>query len=515
MRAKEKKAQGMLRPLVGLIALAFVLGAGPAAAAEDGDLKDYEIRNAVDDQLIGDPATPADRIDVSVVEGIATLSGSVGNVLAKDRAERIAETVKGVRGVVNDIDVTAPFRYDEVVAEDVENALRWNAATESWEISVSVKDGIATLAGVADSWQEKELAAKVAKGVRGVKGIDNEIVVEYQSERSDAEIEKEVRQALRWDAYVDDGLIDVSVKDGKVTLTGEVGSVAEKKEAAYEAWVAGVKAVDNGGLDVKWWARNDKLRRDKYAPKSDAEIEDAVRDAFLYDPRVNRFRIDVGVDNGYATLRGEVENLEAKRAAARDARNVLGVWSVKNRIKVRSDMPADAVIERRIENALMLDPYIERYDITVSVVDGEAHLYGDVDSTFEKTLADDVAARQEGVVEVKNFLTVNDPDAAPYNPYTDYGYPYDYDWYAPPNVTASKTDKAIAEDIRSELFWSPFVDRDDVNVSVDNGVATLTGTVDSWSEREAAMENAWEGGATAVDNDLIVKYYGPAAGGAS
>jgi len=42
-------------------------------------------------------------------------------------------------------------------------------------------------------------------------------------------------------------------------------------------------------------------------------------------------------------------------------------------------------------------------------------------------------------------------------------------------------------------------------VKVENGVATLTGTVDSWSEYRAATENAYEGGASSVKNELKIK----------
>jgi osmotically-inducible protein OsmY len=46
------------------------------------------------------------------------------------------------------------------------------------------------------------------------------------------------------------------------------------------------------------------------------------------------------------------------------------------------------------------------------------------------------------------------------------------------------------------------VDSEQITVTVDDGVATLTGTVDSYTEMEAAVENAYEGGAVWVDNDL-------------
>jgi osmotically-inducible protein OsmY len=49
------------------------------------------------------------------------------------------------------------------------------------------------------------------------------------------------------------------------------------------------------------------------------------------------------------------------------------------------------------------------------------------------------------------------------------------------------------------------VDSDDVTVTVRDGKAILTGAVQSWSEFEAAEENAFEGGAVWVYNDLLVR----------
>lgn len=59
-------------------------------------------------------------------------------------------------------------------------------------------------------------------------------------------------------------------------------------------------------------------------------------------------------------------------------------------------------------------------------------------------------------------------------------------------------------DIEDELFWSPFVDADEVEVSVEDGVATLTGQVDSWTKRNVASGHALEGGALRVVNRLEV-----------
>jgi osmotically-inducible protein OsmY len=89
----------------------------------------------------------------------------------------------------------------------------------------------------------------------------------------------------------------------------------------------------------------------------------------------------------------------------------------------------------------------------------------------------------------------------------DEGRAPDFDWYYfEPEVTM-KRDGEIKEEIKDELFWSPFVDADQVFVRVEEGVATLTGTVDSWTEYNAATENAYEGGATKVNNQLAAANY--------
>jgi osmotically-inducible protein OsmY len=220
---------------------------------------------------------------------------------------------------------------------------------------------------------------------------------------------------------------------------------------------------------------------------SDEKVKQAINDAFLYDPRVWHFQIDVDVNNGSVTLTGTVNNLKAKKAAEENAQNTVGVWQVKNHIRVRpKDDWKDSEISENVRESLSLDPYIDRYDVIVSAYNGKVYLYGVVDTYFERYRAEDIASRVKGVVEVQNNLQVD---------------------YTPSLSTETwKPDWQIEEDIRSELFWSPFVDSDEVIVNVEDGVATLTGTVDTWSERQDATENAFEGGAVRVVNNLDVEY---------
>jgi osmotically-inducible protein OsmY len=96
-----------------------------------------------------------------------------------------------------------------------------------------------------------------------------------------------------------------------------------------------------------------------------------------------------------------------------------------------------------------------------------------------KDQAEDAAAGVQGVVEVQNNLTV------------------DYE-------ITTKTDAEIKEDVEDQMWWSPFVDSDDITVEVHEGVATLWGTVEDWDEYQAAKENAREGGATSVISKLEI-----------
>jgi len=485
------------------------LTAIPAGAAKP-PLTDRSITDAVEDELLMDTVVPSHRIDVTTTDGIVTLSGSVDNILDKERAARIARIVRGVRAVVNQIRVDPSLlRTDWQIREDVEDALRTDPATDSYEIDVKVKDNVVTLSGTVDSWQEKDLCEKVAKGVEGVKGMNNNIVVVWREKRTDYEIKQEVKKALRWDAFVDDALIDVKVEAGKVMLSGIVGSAAEKHWASIDAYVLGVKSVDDSGLEVERWARDEDLKGKKYVKKSEKEIEDAITDALLIDPRVSSFEVtpEVADDGTTVILRGTVDNLKARRAAARDARNTVGVREVDNRIKVRPKMLlSDQKIEEKVKRALLRDPYVESNAITVEVTNGVVELYGTVDTYFEKSQADEAASRVNGVVLVDNGLIVR-KDYGPFirQPYVDEPYTADYEWYDYRPRFPIKSDRQIRRDIEEELFWSPFVDADEVNVAVDNGEATLTGTVDSWSEYNAAANNAYDGGAVYVDNDLAVR----------
>ena len=172
-------------------------------------------------------------------------------------------------------------------------------------------------------------------GVKGVKEVRNDVTINYLAKRTDAEIAADVKARLQWDIWINGGLINPVVKDGKVTLTGTIGSAISKSRAFDDAWVNGVTSVDDSGLKIEPQARNGAHRKFKDAIRSDSEIKQAVQAALRLDPRVSAFSPDVTVEDGVVILGGNVGNLKAKTSAEQDAKNIVGVWRVDNFLKVR------------------------------------------------------------------------------------------------------------------------------------------------------------------------------------
>jgi osmotically-inducible protein OsmY len=478
------------------------------ADAPPEPLSDDAIADAIERELLMDRSVSTDSVEVVSRKGMVELSGTVDNLLARDRATRLAEVVKGVRGVQNRITVVpATPRDDQALRQDIETALVADPALATHSIGVTVEKGVATLTGSVDSWAARELAAYVAKGVKGVVELRSRVDVAPAIGRSDHEIENEIAQRLRWDALVHAGAIDIAVENGKVRLGGSVGSAAERTRAFEDAWVAGVSAVDHADLQVKWWTRDAAPGSEIYVVKSDEAIEQAIRDAARHDPRVRTVRLEPESTAGMVLLRGTVDNLKARQAAEQLARTTMGVVAVKNYIKVSMKQPLEsAALADAVHRALARNPITERYEVQLAADQGVVTLRGAVDHYFEKVEAQNVAESVRGVVEVDNQLDVrNTLHAFVYDPYLYPYYPQPSDaWshYIP--TTQVHADAQIRQAIETELSWSPHVDPEAITVSVISGRATLTGTVESWRERQAATDNAFEGGAIAVINRLGV-----------
>ncbi len=467
--------------LIMIISLLFGGCTEPMTEREDV-VTDAAITQAIMVDLSWSEAVPAHEIEVETVDGIVTLSGTINNLLAKQRAEEVVRSVRGVRSIVNNITVLPSMRPADEIKADVDTALAINPATENYGIDIRVAGDTVRLSGTVKSWPAKRLAEDVAAGVRGVTAIENELVVTYAEARPDEEIREDIFGQLTADVWVDEDLIDVAVENGKVILSGVVGSASARRHAIDDAWVAGVRDVDAYTLNVELWRYDSLQRAREYVYHTDSEVQSAIHDAFRYDPRIqDEEEVTVSVDNGVARLTGIAEDLQTKRAAEDDALNTIGVWEVINELKVEGQEPTEEEqLALRVRSALPRDPYIDPNDVNVTASGATITLTGRVETSFERQQAEDVAANVSGVIAVMNDLE------------------YDYTW-------VPIADEQIKENVENQLFWSPLVDEDEIQISVADGVVTLSGAVNSWREWRMAEKNAYEGGAKDVDNQLQLR----------
>ena len=447
------------------------------------ELSDRVIQLAVEDELLRSAAVDGHSLDVDVADSVVTLSGRLNNILAEQIAVGLAERIRGVESVVDEIEIVVDRRDNAELKKDVLAALQADPVTHELKFDVATADGIVTLSGTVPSYGLKMLASEVAMGAKGVSELKNELLVDSKKKPTDDELEKEIRELYLFTALLDDVQLKVDVKETVVVLNGTVTSSFQKSYAEDLAWRAGARDVDVRGIDVNWRHTNPLLRSQRYETATDEEILAAVQRAFNHDPRVLSFSPVIQVDHGVVTLSGEVSHLTAKRAAERDALQTIGVRRVKNNIRTRwPDQPTtDAQIADFTRQALARDPYVEKHNIIVECENAHASLYGYVDTDFEKEHAVWTTSCQKGVVHVNDYLAVRK------------------NW-------VPKSDAAIQADLNDKLAYA-FVDPDNqVTAKVVDGVAILQGTVDTWMMWQTAMDQAVAAGARRPHNLVEVRY---------
>ena len=215
--------------------------------------------------------------------------------------------------------------------------------------------------------------------------------------KTNAELQKDVQDAIKWQPLLNAAEIGVTAKDGVVSLTGVVDSYAKKTEAEDAAKnVAGVTAL----------VEKIEVRYPSSYSKTNAEIATEVLTALKARWDVPSDKVKVKVEAGWITLTGEV-GWNFQREAAKDAiKSLMGVIGVTNNIKIKSES-MESVEKAGIESALKRNWAFYDDNIRVQVSGHRATLTGTVDSLYEKNEAARIAWNAPGVWSVDNELVVD------------------------------------------------------------------------------------------------------------
>ena len=215
------------------------------------------------------------------------------------------------------------MKNNEQLQTDVQNAIKWEPLLIAAEIGVTAKEGVVTLTGEVNSYAKKIEAENAAKKVIGVKALVEKIEVKFPDawKKTNAEIAKEVLDALRTSYSVPNDKVTVKVEDGWVTLEGEL-SWNYQREAAKHAvnYLTGVKGVSN----------NITIKSDIHDAIEKKDVENAIARSWSVDD----LDIGVAVSGTTVTLSGTVSSWYQKEEAGRIAWNTPGIWHVKNELLV-------------------------------------------------------------------------------------------------------------------------------------------------------------------------------------
>ena len=210
-------------------------------------MDDKKLRRDVIDALDWDPSVDSANIGVAVNDGVAVLSGHVGNYAQKLSAERIAKRVKGVTAIAEEIEVRFEGELthtDDDIAARAVRVLSWDVMLPDNVVAVKISKGWVTLSGELEWDYQRRAAEADVRKLGGVKGITNEITLKPRLTSTD--VSQRIENALKRDAEVEAARVHVSVADGKVRLEGKVHSWHEREAVERAAWAApGVKAVED------------------------------------------------------------------------------------------------------------------------------------------------------------------------------------------------------------------------------------------------------------------------------
>lgn len=220
--------------------------------------------------------------------------------------------------------------------------------------------------------------------------------------KSDIKIQEDVMEQLKWEPFLKSSEIGVAVKNGIVTLSGQVDSYSKKLAAENAAKkIAGVRAI----------AEDIQIGVSPTHRKTDTEIAEAVLNALKWHTMIPDEKIKVKVEDGVVRLDGEVEWEYQRTQAKLVIEDLAGIRYVLNFIKVKPQISATE-IRNKINSAFKRSALIDSGKITIEVTGSNVCLKGKVRSYAEKEDAENAVWNAPGVANVDNRLEIEVPEYA-------------------------------------------------------------------------------------------------------
>ena len=195
--------------------------------------------------------------------------------------------------------------------------------------------------------------------------------------KTDSQLQRDVGEELKWEPQVTASQIGVEVKDGVVTLSGEVSSFSEKWNAERAAQrVSGVNAL---AVDLK-------VKISGLGARTDADIARSAENVLEWSTSVPDGAIKVMVEKGFITLTGEVDWQYQRLAATDSVRFLSGVTGVSDQIAIRPSLKVSAV-KSDIDNALKRAAIADAKKIHVEIHGADVTLTGKVQNWAERETA--------------------------------------------------------------------------------------------------------------------------------
>jgi osmotically-inducible protein OsmY len=223
---------------------------------------------------------------------------------------------------------TATLKTDSQIQADVLAELKWAPNVSQTDVGVQVHDGVVTLAGNVNSYAKKLAARNAAHRVYGVLDVADDVIVKIPTiwERTDEDLAKAVRSALKWDVLVPDECITTTISKGNVTLQGGVDTWAQRSDAEWAVHrLTGVRGVVNQ-ITVTGKAVDP------------VKIKQQIEEALERQADREAKRVGVAARDGVVTLTGSVRT-----------------WAERTAIQGTVEFSPGV---RRVDNKITVDPYL-------------------------------------------------------------------------------------------------------------------------------------------------------------